>query len=285
MRSFLAALRTLVLPYGTTTGQRIVLDGVNGEIDAYDASNNKSIQIGPGPGILINGTGVIDITDPVSNKELSMLVQGGAGNTPEIVLSGSGTFASGSMSAVIQMDDLNDQKFRIFMGRRGQDDIRAAINQWDIEATRNYFRMTGYDTDFATPVNGWMYDPTPPGAIVPIVSGAKETWHNVALLNGWANRAGLDPLQYRFLPDGTVHLRGTIAGGAAANGTQIGSVPAPYRPPTHDTVVPISSDNLPAAYAAANGSPRLQIQLGGNMFIYGTGAGPLWIDTRWTAAT
>ena len=39
MRSFLAALRTLVLPYGATSGRRIVLDGINGEIDLYNDSN------------------------------------------------------------------------------------------------------------------------------------------------------------------------------------------------------------------------------------------------------
>lgn len=37
MKSALAALRTLVLPYGATTGARIELDGVNGEIRIFDS--------------------------------------------------------------------------------------------------------------------------------------------------------------------------------------------------------------------------------------------------------
>lgn len=39
MRSFIAALRTLVLPYGALSGTRLVLDGVNGRIELYDATN------------------------------------------------------------------------------------------------------------------------------------------------------------------------------------------------------------------------------------------------------
>lgn len=47
MRSFLAALRTLVLPYGRTTGSRIILDGVNGTITAH-SGDGKSLEINPG---------------------------------------------------------------------------------------------------------------------------------------------------------------------------------------------------------------------------------------------
>lgn len=55
MKSFLAALRTLVLPYGTTTGKRIILDGVNGRIEVYAASNDRIA--------FIDDTGVW-VTDP-----------------------------------------------------------------------------------------------------------------------------------------------------------------------------------------------------------------------------
>jgi hypothetical protein len=39
VKSFIAALRSLVLPFGATTGPRIVLDGVNGRIVVYNAAN------------------------------------------------------------------------------------------------------------------------------------------------------------------------------------------------------------------------------------------------------
>lgn len=43
MKSFMAALRSLVLPFGASTGPRIVLDGVNGRIQVFD---NSGTQIG-----------------------------------------------------------------------------------------------------------------------------------------------------------------------------------------------------------------------------------------------
>ena len=47
MKSFIAALRDLVLPYGATSGLRIVLDGVTGRISVFDASNDEVIAIFP----------------------------------------------------------------------------------------------------------------------------------------------------------------------------------------------------------------------------------------------
>jgi hypothetical protein len=40
----MAALRTLVLPFGTLTGTRIVLDGVNGRISLFDATDAEVIR-------------------------------------------------------------------------------------------------------------------------------------------------------------------------------------------------------------------------------------------------
>jgi predicted RecA/RadA family phage recombinase len=45
MKSLIANLRNLVLPFGATSGPRIVLDGVDGEIDVYDANNNLVGQL------------------------------------------------------------------------------------------------------------------------------------------------------------------------------------------------------------------------------------------------
>lgn len=47
MKSFLAALRNLVLPYGATSGERIVLDSTDGEIDIYNAANVRVVRISP----------------------------------------------------------------------------------------------------------------------------------------------------------------------------------------------------------------------------------------------
>lgn len=45
MKSFIAALRNLVLPWGRTTGRRIVLDGDNGEILIYNALDQRVVLL------------------------------------------------------------------------------------------------------------------------------------------------------------------------------------------------------------------------------------------------
>jgi hypothetical protein len=59
MRSFIAALRSLVLPWGATSGARIVLDGVNGRILVYDSNGALAADIIPGYGF--------EVWDPSGN--------------------------------------------------------------------------------------------------------------------------------------------------------------------------------------------------------------------------
>lgn len=53
MRSLIAALRSLVLPNGATSGARIVLDGVNGTITIYDSSGVGFVVLSPTDGLRI----------------------------------------------------------------------------------------------------------------------------------------------------------------------------------------------------------------------------------------
>ena len=45
MKSMIASLRSLTLPFGATEGQRIELDGINGEIRVYDTDGDLLIKI------------------------------------------------------------------------------------------------------------------------------------------------------------------------------------------------------------------------------------------------
>lgn len=56
MRSPFAAIRTLVLPAGATSGARIILDGVNAVIDVYDAIS-RFVRISPADGVYIGRPG------------------------------------------------------------------------------------------------------------------------------------------------------------------------------------------------------------------------------------
>lgn len=53
MKSTIASLRELTLPFGSTTGGRIELDGINGEIRIYDTSGNLQIKLSPDDGMVI----------------------------------------------------------------------------------------------------------------------------------------------------------------------------------------------------------------------------------------
>lgn len=72
MKSFIAALRYLVLPWGRTSGRRIVLDGDNGEILIYDAANTLVVTLtsqSP-PGLIVGGANdpqVKILSDPGTN--------------------------------------------------------------------------------------------------------------------------------------------------------------------------------------------------------------------------
>jgi hypothetical protein len=85
MKSFIAALRNLVLPWGQTSGRRIVLDGDNGRINGYNASDQLVWQLrvdppvglavgadtGPQVGIIANGTVgqiILPTNRPVENQ-------------------------------------------------------------------------------------------------------------------------------------------------------------------------------------------------------------------------
>jgi len=52
VRSFLASLRTLVLPFNATSGRRIILDGVNGVIELYRSDDTLALRIGGPPPFL-----------------------------------------------------------------------------------------------------------------------------------------------------------------------------------------------------------------------------------------
>jgi hypothetical protein len=75
VRSLIAALRTLVLPAGATTGGRIVLDGINGTIDIYDSAGDLMVTLDP------NGIRVLTDGDPLAQLNASGLeIQDSAGN-------------------------------------------------------------------------------------------------------------------------------------------------------------------------------------------------------------
>jgi hypothetical protein len=85
---------------------------------------------------------------------------------------------------------------------------------------------------------------------------ASETWHNLALQNGWTSSRQPG---YRLYPDGTVGLRGLVQAGTIADGTIIANVPSPYRISQSGFFVGVCSNALNTCH--------LEILTNGNLVI------------------
>lgn len=116
MRSIFAALRSLVLPYGATSGQRIVLDGVNGRISVYDSASRLRLQITTSsPELAVydaagnllaavndtpgSGSGIVSVLIPTSSPTslgFSVQQQGDTGLRFSVDAAGSLTFGDGT---------------------------------------------------------------------------------------------------------------------------------------------------------------------------------------------
>lgn len=89
-----------------------------------------------------------------------------------------------------------------------------------------------------------------------------DTWHNVALLNTWTNfGAPYNSVGYKYMPDGTVRLRGLAKSGTIANGTVMFNLPVGYRP-TAQKFVGVAVD-------AGATNPRVTIATNGDVAIFG----------------
>lgn len=106
MKSLVAALRTLVLPFGATTGRRIVLDGTNGLIAIYDGNNVLRLRLGSASDNIEMFSGQAS-ESLAANLQAYPLGSAGVGTRRIGLIYESGSFA-GRTKAVI---DLNSESF------------------------------------------------------------------------------------------------------------------------------------------------------------------------------
>lgn len=83
MKSSVASLRELTLPFGATSGERIELDGTTGEIRVYDADNNLLIQI--------DGTDGFQVYDTSGNFRAGLAVILAEGYSTLLLATGAAT--------------------------------------------------------------------------------------------------------------------------------------------------------------------------------------------------
>lgn len=255
--SLAAILRVLVLPFGATTGKRIVLDGINGEIDVYDAANTR---VG-----LINENGFR--TDQSDGSYIALDPQGTFGGC-EIDIQ------PPTVSGITQTQAI------ILAGNLGAGALLDKRPYLSYEApniatpsVKGYPRMDLIGEGLTDPNTYEYHDADSTTYVGPIhsaVSGPSvyfqaETWNNMTLQNGWTAPGGADPgAKYRKIPSpaNCVQIVMSIAGGTNANGTTVATLPVGYRPTTHKTLFPVAVNGIVAGL-----SPRMELNTAGQLVI------------------
>lgn len=228
MRSIFAALRRLPLPWGKTSGTRLLLDGVEGRVVVY-ADNDAETALLDNEGLLTRAE-----FDPAVWAAL-----------------GSGELRLGSLLTGAAADEIGG---RVRMSAEDDGDPNA----------RNVLLLGGYQLGTISEMRIGIVSPTADGTDTPRVemysstadpvelhlygdahkigSGGVEEWTPLNLINGWSARAGWHVPSIRLNVLGHAELRGGMQGGNTTSGTVLATVDAKYRPQSNVTI-PIATNN------------------------------------------
>lgn len=244
--SLAAILRALVLPFGATSGARIILDGINGKIQIYNSSNVLVTEI--------DATG-IDVND--GGGTASNITLDPSSPFPQILMSLADSGGHSFNDAVIQAySDPNPDYTPILLlsapgiNAAGYDESSILIKSESITDPTARILLSTSRVDCGGPL---YYNPD-------------ANWHSMSLQNGWANGGGADPpASYRLVasPPNSLQIVGSISGGTNANGTVIANLAASYRPTGGNKILfPVAVNGIVAGL-----SPRMEYQTNGDITI------------------
>ncbi|HWB38556.1 MAG TPA: hypothetical protein VHA75_21260 [Rugosimonospora sp.] len=255
MRSVLAGLRTLTLPWGASnsSARTVIGPDVPAELVAYYN------PIGVSSALLFYSFGganylyLANLTTPDPNIAIGSV---NAGVVREIEAWQYDSFDGINLDAIGLAEPVN-----ILLGNNvrapsaGEQLIIGSSLGTQINRVLTLLAATGSTIAQEDPAN----------------AGTAEPWHGLAYSNGWANAGGTTvPGLYRrvMAPPNSVQIVGRMTPGTKANGTVLATLPAAYRP-TNDLDIPVVTD-----VQAAGQSPHFQIAINGQITCWGlTGAG------------
>jgi hypothetical protein len=258
MRSLLASIRTLVLPYGATTPPEIILDGTTGRIKVI-AANGAEIDIAPeasGPQIQFypasfpanSNPGIID---GFNSNGFGVFLQG-----PTV----SGHVHTGNISVSAEDDvrpataQITAQQTTVFSdaltiegetGAACPTSITGDVTLTGSESISGTLGVTGQaNLNGGAVITG---NETVSGTVTAStsllsprgdaeISGAAETRHTATLINSWTATGDIAPgvgitYMMNLAPANSIHVRIAITGGTTSAGVALNSaVPAAYRP-------------------------------------------------------
>jgi hypothetical protein len=137
VKSFIAALRSLVLPWGRTSGARIILDGDNARILVYDASDTLIAEISPDARVIkaLDASGVYAKLDPAAPS--------GIADTPGPGLALGGMAGDVEPGSLSEFDDGFSRGLYLRTSSPVADPL--AVEGEDYAAIRMYGRFHGAD--------------------------------------------------------------------------------------------------------------------------------------------
>lgn len=273
--SLAAILRALVLPFGATSGQRIELDGINGQITVYDASNAIVATIRD-PGLIV-GAGIfgarIELDGSGANPSLlvinssgdvvgSLTQQGGLYVTEQTGLGFSVRMSGTSTDSRIAFDQptAGGQTFQtgyLIVDNSGATEYRPRTSLSSPNILAKAFARMRLIGAGATDANTYLHSDAlhnvfdgPVEALD--TSGATahtpEPWRTPSYAANWSAGNGR-ALRYRKVasPGSGVQIIGQAHVGGVYTGT-IFTLPAGYRPQTYQVIMACRDNG--AAFAA-----------------------------------
>lgn len=250
---------SITLPTGATTGQRIVLNGVTGEIDIYDAANNWIVTINPSNGLFLSPNitnfttaGYVQI-DPYTPAVFFLPAADGVHTWQEGYLK-TGDFGAPNYSPYAYLASPIETGLSPAFGDESRIYLigRSKLNPSTAPSTVD---MYGDQAQFIN-VNGPALVRVE-GTMKYQTAGTLETWHTIGvgtgLVNGWTGT-----IRYRRLvsPPNTIQVYANLVPGTKVDGTTITTMPVGYLAGTAQDMPAMGS---PTA-AAGGQAPHVGIQ-------------------------
>ena len=228
-------LTSFTIPTGTTTGSRIVIDGVRGALFVYDSSNNLIASIAPGPGFDGSGNHYLQ---GITSQSIGLFVNLSQGNITMGGITGgiqdttnaSSIFPSPTLGAITVQSgktggSTDPVNILLFPGASGTTTGASNI-------PRIFFidQLTTSDADALISGSVIKTDKT----------GTQLFWQTPSYMTGWAGATTWgtfslgDPLRFRKMVQDDVLIYGlaTASAGATAN---IFTLPSGYHSTTATT--------------------------------------------------
>lgn len=219
----------------------------------YDNNGNPVVIIGPGP--------IIRVINPATNREISIepgitnpaIFWWNAAHTDNSFINTSGDtiFGVNGFSFVSNMVGTPTLRGRIIFGPNGNimhmvngaqqgrggyvdvNTVRAELGWLDnvTGASQGYVSADNNGVNLGSSANGRTINYNKSSGFLS-TGGTSQQWTNMNLFNGWTNRPGWYPLQFRDGLDESVEFRGAINAGTTTDATSVANFPITgYLPP------------------------------------------------------